>query len=76
LLIFLTPYVIGPEHPRDVIESEPLERLRNEVMPGAEISGEQSPPAESEMEEQVSLAAEVGGRADKQDTTTSGASRP
>jgi general secretion pathway protein D len=76
LLIFLTPYVIGPEHPRDVIESEPLERLRNEVMPGAEISGEQSPPAESEMKEQVSLAAEVGGQADKQDTTTSGASRP
>jgi type II secretory pathway component GspD/PulD (secretin) len=31
LLIFLTPYVVGPGHSRDVIESEPKARMETEM---------------------------------------------
>jgi general secretion pathway protein D len=33
LLIFLTPYVIGPEGPYEQIESIPQQRMNNEIMP-------------------------------------------
>jgi len=36
LLIFITPYVIGPSYPHDAIESEPLKRLNEYMMPEAE----------------------------------------
>lgn len=44
LIILLTPYVIGPDDPRDPIEAEPLDRV-NEVLPDKQIGRPQTQPA-------------------------------
>ena len=59
LLIFLTPYVIGPDYDRDAIESEPLERLREQMMPEAELGDLQAPTTESDDQTRVSAAADT-----------------
>jgi len=59
LLIFLTPYVIGPDYERDAIESEPLERLREQMMPEAELGDLQAPTTESDDQTRVSAAADT-----------------
>ena len=56
-LVFLTPYVIGPDDPRDPIEAVPLERMRQQGLdrhPKPEVSS--SDEAESSVSEELADA--------------------
>lgn len=72
VLIFLTPYVIGSQDSHEVIEAEPLERLRRNFPPPVEQEcgstdpgGEPWPEPESDAHERVEVNREIEVRGEK-----------